>query len=392
MFRLAFLTLLLGVHAYLAVRLVLPLDVGTAARAGLLALIAAAALVYPVVMRVRFQRGGRGPAVEAFLGYAYLQMGVTGFLLSLLVVRDLLWLVVWLVDLGLAAAGHQPLLPVEAEARRALLVATNGGVLGLATLASVVGLLEARRPPRVRRLSVAIDALPDALEGFTLAHLTDLHVGATIKGDFVSSVVSRVNALAPDAVALTGDFVDGSVDELTAHVAPLGDLRARHGTFYVTGNHEYYSGAEAWVEHFASLGIQPLLNEHVVVEHEGGRLVVAGICDYSAASFVPHHASDPGRALASTPAGAPRVLLAHQPRSAPLVREAGGVDLMLCGHTHGGQMWPWNFFVPLQQPLVSGLHRLHDMWVYVSRGTGYWGPPFRVGAPSEIALLTLTKA
>lgn len=390
-FRLVFMSVLLLVHAYLAARLVLPLDVGTPWKALLVLGIAAAAGLYLVAMRLRFQRGAKGPAVERLLLFTYGQMGLTGFLLTLLVLRDLLWLFAWLLDVALIAAGYGGLLPVEPDERRALLVATNGAVVGLALLASVVGVIEARRTPRVRRVSVPIDDLPLALDGFTIAHVTDLHVGPTIKRDFVSQVVERVSSLSVDAIALTGDFVDGSVDELREHVAPLAELNARHGAFYVTGNHEYYAGAEAWLRHFSSLGIRTLVNEHAVLEHEDARVVVAGICDFSAASFVPHHASDPAAALRGAPEGAPRVLLAHQPRSAPAVRDAGGVDVMLCGHTHGGQMWPWNFLVPLQQPLVAGLHRLHGMWVYVSRGTGYWGPPYRVGAPSEIALLTLRR-
>ncbi len=392
MFRLLFVSILLLVHAYLAVRLVLPLDASVVVKGLSLGAFGLAAAVYPLAMYLRFQRAGRGPLVEAFLVVTYGQMGVTGFLLTLLVARDALWLLCWLLDLALVASGQEPLLPSDPEARRALLVTTNGAVVGLALLASLVGFAEARRTPRVRRVRVPIEGLPEGLEGFTLAQLTDLHVGPTIKRDFVSSVVERVLSLSPDAVALTGDFVDGSVAELSEHVAPLAGLRARHGVFYVTGNHEYYAGAEAWLEHFASLGLRTLVNEHVVVEHEGERLVIAGVCDYSAGSFVPQHKSSPSAALRGAPDHVPRVLLAHQPRSAPAVREAGGVDLMLSGHTHGGQMWPWNFFVPLQQPIVAGLHRLHDMWIYVSRGTGYWGPPYRVGAPSEIALLTLTRA
>lgn len=392
MFRIVFVSLVVLVHTYLAARLVLPLDVSAPVQALLLALFGAAVAVYPIALRVRRRAPPRSRAVEAFLLTTYVQMGVTGFLLTLVATRDLLWLLAWLVDVALVALGKGGLLPAEPEARRALFVASNGAIVGLTALASVVGLVEARRTPRVRRVTVPVEGLPAALEGFTVAHLTDLHVGPTIKRDFVAPVVDRVNELAPDAIALTGDFVDGSVEELHEHVAPLAELRARHGAFYVTGNHEYYAGAEPWVRHFASLGVRPLVNEHVVLEHDGERLVMAGICDYSAGTFVPHHKSDPALALRGAPEGAPRVLLAHQPRSAPLVKEAGGVDLMLSGHTHGGQMWPWNLFVPLQQPLVAGLHRLHDMWVYVSRGTGYWGPPYRVGAPSEIALLTLSRA
>ncbi len=180
------------------------------------------------------------------------------------------------------------------------------------------------------------------------------------------------------------------------HVAPLAQLQSRHGTFFVTGNHEYYAGAAPWVAHFQSLGWRVLMNEHVLLEHHQcglqATLVVAGVTDWSAQLFDPAQRSDPHAAMrgASESAGA-RLLLAHQPRSATAAAEAG-FDVQLSGHTHGGQFWPWNHFVRFQQPFVAGLHRVGGLWVYVSRGVGYWGPPQRFGAPSEIACLTLVPA
>jgi predicted MPP superfamily phosphohydrolase len=172
-------------------------------------------------------------------------------------------------------------------------------------------------------------------------------------------------------------------------VAPLGRLLSRHGTYFVTGNHEYYSGVLPWMAELERLGIKVLHNEHVVIERAGAKLVLAGVPDYSAGRFDRSHRSDPLAALAGAPVpvGA-RVLLAHQPRSAPAAEQAG-FDLQLSGHTHGGQFLPWNFFVRFQQPFTAGLHRLGRMWVYVSRGTGYWGPPKRFGAPSEITQIKL---
>jgi uncharacterized protein len=200
-----------------------------------------------------------------------------------------------------------------------------------------------------------------------------------------------VNALEPDLVAITGDLVDGSVAELAEHVAPLAQLRSRHGSFFVTGNHEYYSGVHGWVREVQRLGIRVLHNEHVVLRHEGAALVVAGVPDFGGHHFDPQHRSDPAAAIAGAPEGLPRILLAHQPRTAPAAA-AAGFDLQLSGHTHGGQFLPWNLFVPLQQPYTAGLHRLEQLWVYVSRGTGYWGPPKRIGAPSEISELRLAPS
>jgi predicted MPP superfamily phosphohydrolase len=175
-------------------------------------------------------------------------------------------------------------------------------------------------------------------------------------------------------------------------VAPLSGLRSRHGSFFVTGNHEYYAGAAPWLAEVRRLGIRVLLNEHVLIEQGGSTLVLAGVTDFMAHHFDPTHQSDPRAALAGAPSDAgARVLLAHQPRSATGAEQAG-FDLQLSGHTHGGQFLPWVFFVRFQQPFTAGLHRLGRLWVYVSRGTGYWGPPKRFGAPSEITRLRLVAA
>jgi predicted MPP superfamily phosphohydrolase len=263
-------------------------------------------------------------------------------------------------------------------------------VLG-ALLATALGYLNARRTARVVRVPVAIDGLAPALQGFRIVQISDIHVGPTIKQDYLDAIVDVVNRLEPDLVAITGDLVDGSVRDLAPHTAPLAGLQSRHGTYFVTGNHEYYSGADPWVRELRRLGVRVLMNEHEVIAHGGGAMVLAGVPDYNAAGFDRSHASDPQAALRGAPADALKVLLAHQPRSAPAAAQAG-FDLQLSGHTHGGQFWPWNLFVPLQQPYTAGLHRLGQLWIYVSRGTGYWGPPKRVGAPSEITELLLRSA
>jgi uncharacterized protein len=256
-------------------------------------------------------------------------------------------------------------------------------VPGIAALLTGVGVLGARWP-RVVRVSVPIAHLPPDLEGFRIVQLSDLHVGPTLKRPFVERVVAAANALAPDVIAFTGDVADGFVPELREAVAPLERLTARHGKFFVTGNHEYYWDAPGWLREVERLGLSVLNHDHRVVQHGAGKLVFAGVPDLS----VP---SDPRAALAGAPASDVRVLLAHQPKSAFAAR-AAGFDLQLSGHTHGGQYFPFNLVVRLFQPFVAGLHRLEAMWLYVSRGTGYWGPPLRLGAPPEITLLELTAA
>jgi len=261
----------------------------------------------------------------------------------------------------------------------------------LAFAVTAIGLWNARRIARVVRVDVPIAGLPRELDGFSIAQISDVHVGPTIRRNYVEGIVDSVNALGADVVAITGDLVDGSVPQLREHVAPLSQLEGRHGRFFVTGNHEYYSGAPAWIAELERLGFRVLQNEHEVIEHAGAKLLLAGVSDFSAGHFDPSHASDPTRAIAGAPADAgAKVLLAHQPRTAPAAAQAG-FDLQLSGHTHGGQFWPWNHFVRLQQPFTAGLHRMGKLWVYVSRGTGYWGPPKRFGAPSEITLLRLKQ-
>jgi predicted MPP superfamily phosphohydrolase len=264
--------------------------------------------------------------------------------------------------------------------------------LVLALLATLAGFIIARREPQVVHIDIPVIDLPQALNGFSIAQITDVHVGPTIKRRFVETIVRRVNDLHADLIAVTGDLVDGSVQQLSVHTAPLAGLTARHGVYFVTGNHEYYSGERAWTEEIRRLGLQVLKNEHVVLTHNGALLVLAGVTDITAHHFDASQRSDPAAALRGAPTGAgARILLAHQPSSATAAADAG-FDVQISGHTHGGQFWPWNLFVPLFQPFTSGLHRLKNLWVYVSRGTGYWGPPNRFGVPSEITRICLVPA
>jgi predicted MPP superfamily phosphohydrolase len=361
-------------HGYVAVRLVPALQPWPAAAAALAAALLAGALLLPQALR----RGGSTLRAWATM----LALGAFSSLFVLTLLRDVALLALALGDL--AWPGHLPL--------PAIALWSAAGVALAALAVTLLGAWNARRTAAVVAVDVPIAGLPAALHGFTIAQISDVHVGRTIRRPYLQAIVERVNRLEADMVAVTGDLVDGSVAELAEHVAPLAALRSRHGSFFVTGNHEYYSGAHAWIAELERLEVRVLLNEHVLLQHEGVHLLLAGVADHGAHHFDPAHRSDPAAALAGAPAHATvRVLLAHQPRSAPAAA-AAGFHLQLSGHTHGGQFWPWNLFVPLQQPFTAGLHKLADLWVYVSRGTGYWGPPKRFGAPSEITRLRLVRA
>lgn len=314
----------------------------------------------------------------------YTGMGFFVLLLLMVVARD----VVMLVE-SYTRSFHGGL---PDPTRRALLGGgVNLGMIAGAGMGASIGFIQATRAPRVDEVTIDVEGLAEDLDGVRIVQISDTHVGPTIRRPFAELVVSMVNELGADLVAVTGDLIDGYVPDLESEVAPFADLRARHGVFYVTGNHEYYWDAPGWLEHAAHLGMVPLANEHRLVEIGAGRLLVGGVTDYSAERMMPSHASDPAQAIAGAPEHDFSVLLAHQPRSCYAAADAGW-KLQLSGHTHGGQFWPWNLLVGLAHPFSAGLGRFRDkMWVYVNRGTGYWGPPMRLGIPSEITVLTLRR-
>jgi hypothetical protein len=287
-----------------------------------------------------------------------------------------------------AEDGTEPL--ADPDRRVFMTKAVNLGIVGSAGMITGAGTVGVQRIPDVKEVEVPIEGLAPQLDGFRIAQLTDVHIGPTIKGDYMRGLVEATNQLDADLVAVTGDLVDGHVPDLREHVAALSDLRSRHGSFFVTGNHEYYWNAEEWIDEVRRLGLDALINEHRVIEHDGASVTVAGVTDHRASRHIPAHRSDPKAAFANAPADCLRLLLAHQPRSIFAAQEAGA-DLQISGHTHGGQYFPFNVLVYLAQPFVRGLHRAKDTWIYVSCGSGYWGPPVRLGAPSEITLLKLVR-
>lgn len=254
-------------------------------------------------------------------------------------------------------------------------------------LASVLlGLVTALRPVATRRVAVPMAELPAGLKGFRIVQISDLHLGPLVRRSQVEHIVAACNALEPDLLAITGDLVDGEADGIRDKVERLGAIRATHGVCFVTGNHEYYSGVARWLELFRGLGWRVLDNEHVLLEHRGARLAVAGMPDPTARSL--GRGPDLARALAGIPGDAARILLFHPPTGFEAARRAG-VGLQLSGHTHAGQYFPWSLLISALYAHPRGLGRCGAMFIYTSVGTGFWGPPNRFLVPPELTLIEL---
>jgi predicted MPP superfamily phosphohydrolase len=373
-----------GIHAYLWLRLVRPADLPRPwHRVATLALIALF-LSIPITTASRMA----APGLSSTLGWVSLPwMAFAGLTFVVLVALDVARLIRWIAR---RVARRAPAVP--SLSRRQFLTRVGGGAaLAVGGASVAAGMAEARGTHEVVDVEVTLAKLPHALDGFTIVQLTDLHVGLTIDRAFVQRVVDRANGLAPDLIVLTGDLVDGKVPDLRDDIAPLGELRAKHGVFATTGNHEYYSGVDPWIAEVTRLGARYLRNQRVAIGDGEASFDLAGVDDYSAEAY-PGHGEDLAAALEGRDPSRALVLLAHQPRQ---VRHAAlhGVDLQLSGHTHGGQIWPWHYIVRIQQRgLLAGRYQVGATQLYVSRGCGYWGPPVRLLAPLEITRVILRAA
>ncbi|MFP2895161.1 metallophosphoesterase [Corallococcus sp. 4LFB] len=278
--------------------------------------------------------------------------------------------------------------PPSPERRAFLARGMAAGATVAGVTVSSFGAWRAFHPPDVRDIPVRLPGLPKALEGFTLVQLTDIHIGGVLQRRFVDELVARTNALKPDLIAVTGDLVDGTVPELGRYVGGFGALQARHGAYFVTGNHDYYSGVEAWTEFVRGLGITVLRNRTVSIGGAGASFDLIGVDDWSASRFG-EAGYDLDAALQGRRPDRASVLLAHQPSNFEVVAQRG-LGLQLSGHTHGGQMFPGNVLGHLiWGEQNAGLSRLAESHLYVSRGCGFVGPPMRVAAPPEIARIIL---
>jgi predicted MPP superfamily phosphohydrolase len=350
--------------------------------------------------------GGRflGPELGAVLAWpGYLWLAMTLYLTLLLAVLEVPRAVLnrlWRreqVPAPVTVPAEPAVEPTEepaagpVDASRRLFIARSLAVAGGIAATGVVGYgaTQALGGPVVKRVPVALGKLSPALSGFRIAVVSDIHLGPLLGRSHTERIVTTINGLQPDLVAIVGDLVDGSVEELGEAAAPLRDLVSRHGSFFVTGNHEYFSGAQPWLAELSRLGVDPLRNERLTIARSGASFDLAGVNDVTGRNY--GDGPDMERALDGRDTSTPVVLLAHQPVQATQAAKLG-VDLQLSGHTHGGQMWPFNYAVTLQQPVVSGLATVDGMPVYVSNGAGFWGPPVRVGAPPDVSLIELRNA
>lgn len=364
-------------HYYLWTQLIRDTGVGFPTRRVMIGILVALGVAFPAaVIIARFVP----PASSTWwITPVYLWIGVSTVLVLSVAAVGLLRNGYSLAASGLGAT--------DPDRRQALARFAAAVALSIGLGASGWAALEGRRV-RIKRIEVPLKKLPKALEGLSIVQVSDLHIGPVIGREFVERVVAMVNDLAPDIVAITGDLVDATVEELSAEVAPLARLTARLGTFFVTGNHEYFADAPGWCKHLGQLGVRVLRNEHVAIERGGQVLHLAGIDDYESERIEVGHGPDLAKAVAGRDVTRPLVLLAHQPKA---IYEAvrHGVDLQLSGHTHGGQLWPLGWLHRISQPVVAGLKKFNDTFLYVSCGTGSSGPPMRLAAPAEITHITL---
>lgn len=379
-------------HLYFALRLLPGLSPGSRWRRRILYLLLGNFLWLPgaLVLCLYAPRQTAGWTVP--LGHvAFTEVGFCILLTAGLLLRDALWAVGRLF-FGARALHRQaesaPKLAHE-DRRRALLHGLNAVVGGAAGAATILGYAVAQAQPIVCRVRIPCPRLPPSFpaSGLRIVQVSDLHIGPTIRRGYVETLCRTINALEADLIVITGDLVDGYVSQLRDQVAPLGTLRARYGTYFVTGNHEYFYRAEQWCAELTALGLHVLANQHVVIEHAGARVLLCGICDPNA-----EPQTEQERRVALTPLlhtekdAELRILLAHRPSDAVLGQ---GMDVQLSGHLHGGQFFPLTLLVNVTEPYSAGLYRVGDLWLYVNRGAGYWGPPNRLGARQELTLLEL---
>ena len=336
----------------------------------------------PIILRIN---GYESKLIDKISLIGYTSLGFFTLSFTFLLAKDILFQLVSFIN---NIFNDQQI--VDESKRDFIKKSVSIGIIGLTGSATAYGFYKARKGPHVIKENIFLKNLPSEFENYKIAQISDLHVGPTIKRPYVEKVFDTIANVNPDMLAVTGDLVDGSVENLRSDLEPFKDMIARDGTFFVTGNHEYYSGVDRWLDETDRLGMTNLINSKTIIERQGSEICIAGITDFRAHQIKKSHRSNPKSALNNVRKNVPKIVLAHQPNSIFSVHDAGA-DLQLSGHTHGGQFVPFNFPTKLANAYLSGLYDHEGTQIYVNRGTGYWGPPLRLGIPSEVTEITLKK-
>ena len=387
MFFIVALTMLVIIHGYVGFKIIPAIDLSGISN--IIAWVLLSLVTFLPIAPIGFRfLGIETKLIDKVSLLGYTSLGFFAFTFIILIFKEML---------VFAILGFEKVLPyfskssdlINDDRREFLQKSLSVGVLAITTPSAVYGYHQARKGPRVIEQEIKLGGkLPGPFNGLTIAQISDLHVGPTIKKGYVENVVDKISRINPDMIVVTGDLIDGSIKHLRNDLAPLGDLNALHGVYFVTGNHEYYSGVDYCLDHVDKLGMTNLINENILITKNKENIVLAGITDFSAGNIKPSHFSNPALALNGVSKDLVRILLAHQPNSIHDVHKAGA-DLQISGHTHGGQFWPFNIPTSLANAYLAGHYDHLGTQIYVNRGTGYWGPPLRIGIPSEITLFKL---
>ncbi len=318
------------------------------------------------------------------LWLSYFWLGVMMLLFFLLFSIDIIKIIIYIFQ-KLTMAGEEIANPERREFVSGLIASAASTIV---LISSGIGVKNYYSNAVVKKFNVSLKGLPEALKGFKIVQISDLHLGQMMTKKILEQIVDQVNSLKPDLIAITGDLADGSTAKLLNEANPLKNLKAEKGIYFVTGNHEYYSGVENWTLAIDKMGIKVLNNENIKIRREDDYFYLAGVTDHEGKNFGRKHASDFKKALSGLENGKKKILLAHQPIAVQKASEYG-TDLVLAGHTHGGQIWPFNYFVYLQQPYLKGFYDYNGTKLYVNQGTGCWGPPVRLGSKNEITQIIL---
>ena len=389
MFFIVFITLLGIMHGYVGWKIFSGLNLNSSF--AIIGIILLAILTLLPVLPILFRYNGYESSLLdklSLIGYTSLGFFTLSFVAFLS--KDLLFKV-WGFISSFFSADVKQQITLDLDKREFLEKSLSIGILSLIGPTTAYGFYSARKGPTIINQDIYLKNLPDSFENFTIAQISDLHVGPTIKKPYVVKVVNQISTINPDLIAITGDMVDGSIDYLRRDLEPLSQVVAKYGTYFVTGNHEYYSGAERWLDETDRMGFTNLVNDNKLITIKDQNIALAGVNDYRAHQIIPSHRSNPQAALKGINSKKVKILLAHQPSSIFQANEAG-FDLQISGHTHGGQFWPFTYPTKKANPYLSGLHNHNGTQIYVNSGTGYWGPPLRLGVTAEITLFKLKKS